>query len=384
MAGLMRAVAQLGQAYNVSVIDVPIPTILNATDVIVKINATAICGSDLHTYHVASGSEDTPLLYGHEAVGYITEIGDAVQFLNVGDYVIIPDNLDNGHYTVEPDHYTVPIGFGGVQDGTPEAPLPGLQSKKAPLQQPSTSADYHFPAEYARIPFADNSLITIPINSTTNETILFNYLFITDIFSTAWSGVTWSGFQPGDSIAVFGAGPVGLLAAYSAILRGASRVYIVDDVQQRLDIGASIGAIPINFNTSDPVRQILAHEPMGVRRGVEAVGYEARLPNGTMDESITLRQLVNVTANQGGIGVVGLHNNGTYNFDIGTVFNKALTIQGGIVLPLQQVAAELVPLVTSGRANPSFIVSSVIGIEQAPEYYARFSRHEESKVVIRF
>ncbi|THX06976.1 GroES-like protein [Aureobasidium pullulans] len=366
MAGLMRAVAQLGQAYNVSVIDVLIPTILNATDVIVKINATAICGSDLHTYHVASGSEDTPLLYGHEAVGYITEIGDAVQFLNVGDYVIIPDNLDNGHYTVEPDHYTVPIGFGGVQDGTPEAPLPALQT------------------EYARIPFADNSLITIPINSSTNETTLFNYLFITDIFSTAWSGVTWSGFQPGDSIAVFGAGPVGLLAAYSAILRGASRVYIVDDVHQRLDLAASIGAIPINFNTSDPVRQILAHEPMGVRRGVEAVGYEARLPNGTMDESITLRQLVNVTANQGGIGVVGLHNNGTYNFDIGTVFNKALTIQGGIVLPLQQVAAELVPLMTSGRANPSFIVSSVIGIEQAPEYYARFSRHEESKVVIRF
>jgi threonine dehydrogenase-like Zn-dependent dehydrogenase len=129
MAGLMRAVAQLGQAYNVSVIDVPIPTILNATDVIVKINATAICGSDLHTYHVASGSPDTPLLYGHEAIGYITEMGDAVQFLNVGDYVIIPDNLDNGHYTVEPDHYVVPGGFGGVQDGTPEAPLPGLQSK---------------------------------------------------------------------------------------------------------------------------------------------------------------------------------------------------------------------------------------------------------------
>lgn len=143
MAGLMRAVAQLGQAYNVSVIDVPLPTILNATDVIVKINATAICGSDLHTYHVASGSPDTPLLYGHEAIGYITEIGDAVQFLNVGDYVVIPDNLDNGHYTVEPDHYTVPIGFGGVQDGTPEAPLPGLQSEsKFAIPSDWTAADH--------------------------------------------------------------------------------------------------------------------------------------------------------------------------------------------------------------------------------------------------
>lgn len=157
----------------------------------------------------------------------------------------------------------------------------------------------------------------------------------------------------------------------------------MDDVQQRLDLGASIGAIPINFNTSDPVEQILALEPIGVRRGVEAVGYEARLPNGSTDASLTLRQLVNVTANQGGIGFVGLHNNGTFDFDIGTVFNKAITLQGGIVLPLHDVAAELVPLVTSGRANPSFIVSSVIDIEEAPEYYARFSRHEESKVVIR-
>jgi threonine dehydrogenase-like Zn-dependent dehydrogenase len=122
----MRAVAQLGQAYNVSVIDLPIPTILNATDVIVRINATAICGSDLHNYHVESGSPEQPYLYGHEAIGYVTEIGDAVQFLNVGDYVVIPDNLDNGHFTLEPDAYIPPLGFGGLQGG---GTLPGLQSK---------------------------------------------------------------------------------------------------------------------------------------------------------------------------------------------------------------------------------------------------------------
>ncbi|EXA35669.1 hypothetical protein NW761_005474 [Fusarium oxysporum] len=99
----MRAVAQLGVAFNVSIIDVPAPRILNGTDVIVKINATAICGSDLHSYHVESGSEGLPFLYGHEGIGVITEIGDAVQYLNVGDYVVIPDNLDSGHFTVEPD-----------------------------------------------------------------------------------------------------------------------------------------------------------------------------------------------------------------------------------------------------------------------------------------
>jgi threonine dehydrogenase-like Zn-dependent dehydrogenase len=145
-------------------------------------------------------------------------------------------------------------------------------------------------AEYARIPFADNSLVPVPVNASTNETTLFSYLFITDIFSTAWSGLTWSGFQRGDSVAVFGAGPVGLLAAYSAVLRGASRVYIVDDVQQRLNLGASIGAVPINFNTSDPVEQILALEPMGVRRGVEAVGASPQRYHGLDHRFAAARQ----------------------------------------------------------------------------------------------
>jgi threonine dehydrogenase-like Zn-dependent dehydrogenase len=129
MGSLMRAVVQLGMAYNVSVIDVPVPTILNATDVIVRINATAICGSDLHLYRVPTGSTEQPYLYGHEAIGYVTEIGDAVQFLNVGDYVIIPDNVDNGHFTLEPDAYQSPSVFGGLQGGVE---LPGLQSKHYP------------------------------------------------------------------------------------------------------------------------------------------------------------------------------------------------------------------------------------------------------------
>lgn len=377
----MRAVAQLGVALNVSVIDVPVPKILNGTDVIVKLNATAICGSDLHSYHVASGSEDLPFLYGHEAIGVVTEIGDAVQYLNVGDYVVIPDNLDNGHFTVEPDTYYPPLGFGGLSDGSV---LPGLQSKWCSVLQPYCQLlTLCLAAEYTRIQFADNSLIPIPVNSSANITTLIDYLFISDIFSTAWQGVTWSGFEPGDSVAVFGAGPVGLLAAYSAILRGASQVYSIDRVQSRLDLAESIGAIPINFGDSDPVEQILAHEPEGVRRSVDAVGFEGIHANGTVDAGIVLRQAVNITTQRGGIGVIGLYNSSLSDFGIGTVFGKALRVQGGVVLPLQGVAQELVPLVASGKAKPSFVVSSIIDLEEAPEYYSRFNRHEETKVVIR-
>jgi threonine dehydrogenase-like Zn-dependent dehydrogenase len=225
-------------------------------------------------------------------------------------------------------------------------------------------------------------LIPVPVTSSTNESTLLDYLFVSDIFSTAWSGVTFSGFKAGDSVAVFGAGPVGLLAAYSAVLRGASRVYIVDYVQDRLDLADFIGAIPINFHDSDPVAQILGREPNGVRRSIEAVGFEAEAASGEVDSAITLRQMVNVTARGGGIGVVGLFNNTLSDFNYGEVYEKSIAVNGGIVFPLQ-VATELVPLITSGQAHPSFIVSSVIGIEEAPEYYARFSRREETKVVIR-
>ncbi|KAI9367552.1 GroES-like protein [Aspergillus egyptiacus] len=361
----MRAVAQFGQPFNISVVDQPIPSIIDATDVVVRLNASGICGSDLHNYRVASGSEDTPYLHGHEGIGHVVQVGDSVQFLNVGDYVVIPDNLDNGHFTLAPDKFNVPLTFGGVEDGES---LPGLQT------------------EYARIPFADNSLIPVPINDTTNTTTLLDYLFVSDIFATGWSGVTWSGFEPGDTVAVFGAGPVGLLAAYSALLRGASRVYSVDRVPSRLDIARSIGAIPINFEDSDPVAQIRALEPDagGVRRGVEAVGYEAVNASGVVDPGITLRQLVDVTTPRGGIGVVGLFSGGRGGVvDYGVAFDKAVSVDGGIVLPLQ-VAGELVPLIAEGKAHPGFVVSSVIGIEEAPEYYGRFNRTEESKVVIGF
>ncbi|KAL5603995.1 hypothetical protein FOVSG1_006745 [Fusarium oxysporum f. sp. vasinfectum] len=330
----MRAVAQLGVAFNVSIIDIPALRILNGTDVIVKINATAT----------------------------MLKIGDAVQYLNVGDYVVIPDNLDNGHFTVEPDTYYPLLGFGGLSDGSV---LPGLQTK------------------YTRIQFADNSLIPVPVNSTTNITTLIDYLFMSDIFSTAWQGVIWSGFEPGDSVAVFGAGPVGLLAAYSAIFRGDSQVYSIDRVQSRLGLAESIGAIPINLGDSDPVEQILALEPEGVRRSVDAVGFEGIHANGTVDSSNVLHQAVNVTTQRGGIGVIGLYNSSLADFGIGSVFEKGLRVQGGVVLPLQGVARELVPLIASGKAKPSVIVSSIIGLEDAPEYYTRFNRHEETKVVIR-
>ncbi|KAL5357897.1 hypothetical protein BJX96DRAFT_182370 [Aspergillus floccosus] len=351
----MRAVVYSGIPYNMSVMDMPRPHIINHTDAV---------------YHGVQGGP-VPFGIGHEAIGYISEIGDAVSSLTVGDYVVIPDNIASGHLDMHPPAMNAFGGGGG---------LDGLQ------------------AEYARVPFADNSLIPVPLMAnTTNSSIERDYLTVSDIFATGWTALTYSGFEPGDTVAVFGAGPVGLLAAYSAVLRGASRVYSVDHVPMRLQRAASTGAIPINFNESDPVQQILEQESHGITRAVDCVGMEAVNRDGEIDEGIVTENMVSVAASHGGIGQVGVYMtqrnspgaplgdtlSPNISFPLTSFFEKHLRYEAGVVDP-KLVAPELVELIASGRAHPSFITSAVIDIEEAPRYYERFDRHEEIKVYIRF
>ncbi|KAF3797990.1 S-(hydroxymethyl)glutathione dehydrogenase [Colletotrichum gloeosporioides] len=366
---MMRGVAWFGQPYNVSVINLPVPAIVNQTDVVVRITSSAICGSDLHMYHGFGGSPEVPYGFGHEAVGYISSIGDSVTSLSVGDYVIIPDNADDGHWG--PSH---PLSFGV---GNPN--YGGLQ------------------AEYARVPFADQSVIPIPINST-NTTAELDYLMIADVFTTGWHALTYSGFQAGDTVAIFGAGPVGLLSAYSAKLRGASRVYVVDRIASRLEQAQSIGAIPIDFSHEDPVEAILRQEPDGVTRSVDCVGFESVNATGAPHNGIVLENMVAVTAAYGGMGIGGVYNGGANSTEgapyagtlpadiavpVASLWRKGLSVGSGIVLPLIQ-APPLLDLIASGVAKPSFVVTAEIGIEEAREYYRRYSDHLENKVVIRF
>jgi threonine dehydrogenase-like Zn-dependent dehydrogenase len=222
-------------------------------------------------------------------------------------------------------------------------------------------------------------------------------LFLSDIFATAWRSLDFSGFEPGNSVAVFGAGPVGLLAAYSAKLRGASTVYIVDHVAKRLDLAKSIGAVPINFKDEDPVEAILTKEPNGVIRSVDCVGYEAIDKFGRMNSAIVTQQMVAATAPFGGMGSIGVYVpgvegpgspqrgeiDGNITFPLSSFFGKNLQWRTGSVDP-KIIAPQLLELVNSGKASPSFIISSKISIEKAPEYYSRFSKHLDTKVIIQF
>lgn len=394
----MRAVVWDGQPFNISVRDVPKPTIINPTDVIVKMSRAAICGSDLHIYRGTMEGQVLPVGIGHEGVGYVSEVGSLVESLSVGDPVIVPFTTSGGHLdtNLTPVLYAA-FGNGGSLGGTQGKFLPGFRIYFKILTSKSV-------AEYLRVPFADEGLIPIPsvsyTNPGTNETtsLLNDYVMLSDIFATGWTALDFAGMEAGDTVAVFGAGPVGLMAVYSAILRGASRVYSVDYVPERLQLASSIGAIPINFRDADPVEQIMALEPNGVARSLDCVGFEQLNRNLTVQSDINIRNMLSVTSFNGGMGTVGVysHEHGNtasqprastiythFNLSLADFWGGGFRWGAGISRPLD-LAPQLLHLVASGAAKPGFIVSDVIDIEDAPAAYARFNSRNATKVVINF
>jgi len=230
------------------------------------------------------------LVFGHENMGIVEEIGAGVTLLKKGDRIVLPFNVADGRCRNCEEGKTafctgVNPGFaGGAYGYVAMGPYQGGQ------------------AQYLRVPYADFNALLLPPGKEHEA----DFALLADIFPTGWHGLQLSGFQPGESVAVFGAGPVGLMAAYSGILRGASRVFVVDQVQERLEAVKKMGAIPINFRDSDPVEQIIKANDGMVDRAVDAVGYQAT-SKGKEQPNIVLDQLIQVTRPTGGLGIAGLY-----------------------------------------------------------------------------
>ncbi|KAK7926528.1 alcohol dehydrogenase-like domain-containing protein [Apiospora marii] len=376
--GTMRAVLFEGKPFEMVVRDVPKPKIQMPEDAIIRVTASAICGTDLHTYHGQLGSSEVPWIMGHEAVGVVVEVGSGTEFFQVGDRVVIACIPDDGHLasqpTVVPSLTCLGLGkdFGDV-DGTQ--------------------------AEYVRVPYADDSLIKIETQNSHDD---LNYLFLFDILVTGWQCLDFAGFQAGDAVAVFGGGPVGLLCAHSALLRGASKVFVVDHVPARLAKARSIGAVPIDFTKEDGDKklgaadQILALHPEGVMRCCDCVGYESLNPELKPQPDYVTKEMVKVASVGGGIGVVGVWGKipaskgapnadslpSTVDFPVADFWFKGLSYKGGAA-DIVGLSPKILQLVETGRAQPDFIISSEVGIEDVPEAYSRFDKKLETKVVIR-
>ncbi|MFD8460769.1 glutathione-independent formaldehyde dehydrogenase [Streptomyces antimycoticus] len=366
--------------YAVAVRDVDDPRIEHPNDVIVRVTSSAICGSDLHMYEGRTAAEPG-IVFGHENLGVVEETGPGVVTLSKGDRVVMPFNVACGFCKncLAGDTgfcLTVNPGFaGGAYGYVAMGPYPGGQ------------------AERLRVPFADFNCLKLPAG----EEFETDFVLLADIFPTGYHGCELAEVSPGESVAVYGAGPVGLMSAYSALLRGAAKVFVVDRVPERLAKAEEIGAIPIDFSKDDAVRQILDRTGgEGTDKGIDAVGYQAQgREAGHEEPAVVLNSLVDTVRPTGRLGVPGLYvpsdpgapdehaKHGQLLVSIGRMFEKGQRMGTG-QCNVKRYNRQLRDLIIAGRARPSFVVSHELPLDQAPQAYEKFDRRVEgyTKVVL--
>lgn len=366
--------------YAVAVRDVDDPRIEHPNDVIVRVTSSAICGSDLHMYEGRTAAEPG-IVFGHENLGVVEETGPGVVTLSKGDRVVMPFNVACGFCKncLAGDTgfcLTVNPGFaGGAYGYVAMGPYPGGQ------------------AERLRVPFADFNCLKLPAG----EEFETDFVMLADIFPTGYHGCELAEVSPGESVAVYGAGPVGLMSAYSALLRGAAKVFVVDRVPERLAKAEEIGAIPIDFSKDDAVRQILDRTGgEGTDKGIDAVGYQAQgREAGHEEPAVVLNSLVDTVRPTGRLGVPGLYvpsdpgapdehaKHGQLLVSIGRMFEKGQRMGTG-QCNVKRYNRQLRDLIIAGRARPSFVVSHELPLDQAPQAYEKFDRRVEgyTKVVL--
>ncbi|MBV9410243.1 MAG: glutathione-independent formaldehyde dehydrogenase [Acidimicrobiia bacterium] len=368
----MKAVVYKGPR-TVELSDVPDPKIEHPTDAIVQITTTNICGSDLHMYEGRTSVEEGKIL-GHENMGIVIEAGPAVDRIRVGDRVSVPFNISCGTCRNCNDGWTSfclrtnpnPQVDGAAYGYANMGPYDGGQ------------------AEYLRVPYADFNLLELPSGNDHEA----DFTMLSDVFPTGYHGCELADVGPGHCVAVFGAGPVGLMAAHSALLRGAGRVFVVDKEADRLALAQKIGATAIDIGKGDPVEQITEDNGGEVDRGVEAVGYQAHDPTGQEHPELVLDNLVKVVRSAGAIGVVGVYmpedpgaateeaKKGRIPFQYGTLFTKGLRMGTGQT-PVKRYNRILRDLIIDGRAQPSFIVSHELPLDEVADGYNHFDKRED-------
>ena len=394
----MKAVVYKG-VKQVAVEDIEMPRIEEKTDALLKITSAAICGSDLHMYDGRTPFEIGRSI-GHEIMGVIESVGDAVTQIKAGDRVVLPFNIgcgdcfncsrtySNACLVANPEGVGAGYGYAGL------GPYQGGQ------------------AEYIRVPYADFNCLKVP--GTPYDEFEDKFILLADIFPTAYHSTELAQVGLGSTVAIYGAGPVGMLAAYSSLIKGAAEVYVVDSVPERLAKVKAIGATPINFKDGSPVEQIQdirknnktlkesfrpGDEKMkGVMCGIDAVGFQCHdegNPDIEKPNQITndLLELINPT---GALGVIGAFtpkdpkgadpnaSKGIYEIPWAYLFEKGITVGAGQA-PVKRYNVLLRDLILAGKVDPSFIISHDMPLEGAPDAYGHFDKREEgyTKVILK-
>ncbi|HEX7985701.1 MAG TPA: zinc-dependent alcohol dehydrogenase [Duganella sp.] len=376
-------------AHEVKVDTVPDPVLQQADDIILRITATAICGSDLHLYRGKVPGMRAGDILGHEFMGEVVEAGPAVTTLAPGDRVVIPFVIACG------DCFFCARQLYAACETT--NPARGAILNKKQLRPGAAMFGYtHLyggvpggQAEYARVPKANVGPIRIPATMADEQV-----LFLSDILPTGYQAVLNAGVGPGDSLAIFGAGPVGQMAAACARMLGVETLFMVDHHPYRLEFArATYGAIPINFDDVDAAEVIVENTAYrGVDAAIDAIGFEAK--GSALETALAtlkleggsgqaLRQCIAAARRGGTVSVPGVYAGFIHAFLFGDAFEKGLTFKTGQT-HVQRHMPELLELIWQGKLDPGALISHRLPLEQAADGYRLFDRKQDGcrKVIL--
>jgi len=386
----MKAVTWCG-TQKVQVENVPDPKILNPRDAIIKVTTTCICGSDLHLYDGYIPTMEKGDVLGHEFMGEVVETGPAVTNLKKGDRVVVPFNIACGNC------FYCKKGQTSACDNTnPNA----WMAEKANGFSPAAMFGYSHmfggyaggQAEYARVPMADFGPLKVPESLSDDQVV-----FLTDIFPTGFMAVDNCQLQGGETVAVWGCGPVGQFAIRSAFLLGAEQVIAIDDVPGRLNMAREAGATTIDMSDEyvfDKIKSLTAGR--GPEACIDCVGLEAhgmtldavidRVKVATMmatDRAHALRQAINCCGKGGTVSVPGVYAGLIDKFPFGAAFGKSLTFKMGQT-HVHRYLPRLLDFIEKGKIDPRFVITHKLPLADAANGYKMFSesKSEVIKVVL--
>lgn len=373
----MRALTWHGK-HDVRVETVPDPTILNPRDAIVRITSTAICGSDLHLYDGFIPTMEPGDILGHEFMGEVVEVGPEVKNLRIGDRIVIPFSISCGScYFCQHDLWAL------CDNSNPHAALAAKIYGYSPAALFGYSHLYGGyaggQAEYARVPFADVGPLKVPDGLADDQVF-----FLTDIFPTGYMAAENCTIQPGDTIAVWGCGPVGQFAIRCAYMLGAEKVIAIDRVPERLRMATETGnAVTINATETGDVIQALKDHTGG--RGpdscIDAVGMEAaghsvdwwvdrtkQAMRIGFDRAHVLREAIQACRKGGTVSIAGVYAGFIDEIPMGTAFAKGLTFKMGQT-HVQRYMQPLLDRIQNGDIDPSFVITHRMPLDEAPRGY---------------
>ena len=380
-------------AQDVRVETVPDPKILNPRDAIIKVTSTAICGSDLHLYEGNIPTMESGDILGHEFMGEVVEVGTEINNLKKGDRVVVPFTIAcGGCFFCNKDLWSL------CDNSNPNA----WMAEKFYGHSPSGIYGYSHllggyaggQAEYVRIPYADVGPIKVPDDLEDDKV-----LFLTDIFPTGYMAAENADIEPGDTVAVWGCGPVGQFAIKSAYMLGAARVIAIDRFAERLQMAKEQGnAEVINYEAIDAGEAL--KEMTGGRgpdRCIDAVGMEAhgtdamaaydQVKQGLKMETgkpTALRQAIVACRKGGTVSIPGVYGGFVDKVPLGAIVNKGLTLRSGQT-HVQKYLQPLLERIQKGEIDPSYIISHHMSLEDAPQGYKMFRNKEDNctKVVLK-